>query len=311
LRDAVTVEAGGRGSSAMSVRDAILAVFAAVIWGFAFVAVKFGLESFSAPRLTTLRFLIASLAVLFVPRPRMPWLWIVLIGLTLFTGQFLLLFFAYTHGMPPGVASVTQQAQVFFTVLLAAVFLREVPTPNQWLGMAVAFAGLVLIGSTIGSDLTLTGFGLALSGALSWAIGNLLVKQAPRVPMFPLVAWASLIPPLPALAIAAAYDRRISTLDSVAHASWASIGAAVYLGVAATIVAYAIWGHLLQRYRAGIVAPFAFLAPCAGVVSSAVILGEAFTPARYAGMALILTGFAVIMRSTGQPALGIGRSVRS
>lgn len=56
-----------------------------VIWGVAFVAVKFGLDSFSAPQLTAVRFLIACLPAVIVPRPRLPWFLMVLIGLTLFT----------------------------------------------------------------------------------------------------------------------------------------------------------------------------------------------------------------------------------
>jgi len=70
----------------MRVRDMGLAVLTSVIWGFAFVTYKFGLESFSAPQLTALRFMIACLPVLFVPRPKLPWSVIVLIGLTLFAG---------------------------------------------------------------------------------------------------------------------------------------------------------------------------------------------------------------------------------
>jgi len=70
----------------------------------------------------------------------------VLIGTTLFAGQFLLLFFAFEQGLPPGLASVTQQMQVFFTVLLSAAFLRDVPSLRQCAGMAVAFAGLALVG---------------------------------------------------------------------------------------------------------------------------------------------------------------------
>jgi hypothetical protein len=34
--------------SAMSVRDMVLAALTSLVWGFGFVAVKFGLESFSA-----------------------------------------------------------------------------------------------------------------------------------------------------------------------------------------------------------------------------------------------------------------------
>ena len=118
-----------------------LAALTSVIWGLAFVAVKLGLESFSAPQLTAIRFLIACLPALVVPRPRISWGALGLIGLTLFTGQFLLLFFAYTQGMPPGLASVSQQTQAFFTVLLAAVFLRDRPTLRQCAGMGIALRG--------------------------------------------------------------------------------------------------------------------------------------------------------------------------
>ncbi|MHB8730225.1 MAG: EamA family transporter [bacterium] len=281
----------------MTSRDAALASLTSVIWGLAFVAVKFGLQSFSAPELTAVRFLIACIPALAVARPRLPWRSIVLIGLTLFTGQFLLLFFAYTRGLPPGLASVTQQTQAFFTVLLAAVFLREMPTARQWTGMTVAFAGLALIASTIGADFTTAGLALGLGGALSWAAGNVLVKSTAGAPIFPLVVWASLIPPVPSLVVAAVSGPGVPLLDALTHASWLSIGAALYLGVVATLAAYAIWGDLLRRYPAAVVAPFALLAPCAGVAASAVMLGEAFGPARYAGMALILTGLAIAVRT--------------
>jgi O-acetylserine/cysteine efflux transporter len=52
---------------------------------------------------------------------------------------------------------------------------------------------------------------------------------------------------------------------------------------------------LLQRYPAALVAPFALLSPCTGILASAVLLGEVFTPLRYAGMALVLAGLVVIV----------------
>src|SRR5882672_7589574 len=190
----------------MPVRDMVLAALTSMVWGFAFIATRLALDSFSAPQLTALRFLIAGLPILFVPRPKIAWSSLVLIGLTLFAGQFLLLFFAFAAGMPPGLASVSQQMQVFFTVILAAAFLRDVPTARQCLGMAVAFAGLALIGFTIGGDLKPLALALALAGALSWAIGNVLVKRHAAVPIFPLVVWCSLVPPLPSLLLSSLTD---------------------------------------------------------------------------------------------------------
>jgi O-acetylserine/cysteine efflux transporter len=282
----------------MPLRDMILAALTSMVWGFAFIATRVALDSFSAPQLTALRFLIAALPIIFVPRPRIAWSSLVLIGLTLFAGQFLLLFFAFAAGMPPGLASVSQQMQVFFTVILAATFLRDVPSGRQCLGMAVAFAGLALIGVTIGGDLPPLALALALAGALSWAIGNVLVKRHAAVPIFPLVVWCSLMPPLPSLLLSAAIDRE-SLIAALAHASWLSLAAALYLGTITTIFGYAVWGRLLQTYSSSVVAPFALLSPCTGIIASALIFGEAFPPLREAGMALILAGLAIVVVPAG------------
>jgi len=88
------------------------------------------LEAFSAAELTALRFLITRPPAFLTPRPRM-WPRLIAIGLTLFTRQFLLLLRAFDEGMPTGLASVTQQSPAFFTVLLATVFLREMPSQRQ------------------------------------------------------------------------------------------------------------------------------------------------------------------------------------
>jgi O-acetylserine/cysteine efflux transporter len=279
-------------------RDMFLAALTSVTWGLAFVAIKFGVESFSAPQLLAIRFVISGMPFLFVPRPRIGWRMIAMIGATWFAGQFLLLFFAFEAGMPAGLASIMQQMQVFFTVLLSAICLGDVPTSRQAAGILVALPGLALIGlstggDTGGSDLPPLALVLALGSAFSWSIGNVLVKRLPGQPLFPLIVWASLVPPLPALAISAAREGPpfVAVLES---ASWIGFASAVYLGVAGTGT-YVIWGDLLQRYPAAVVAPFALLSPCTGVAASALIFGEAFSPIRYAGMALILAGLAVIV----------------
>ncbi|MGH6690527.1 MAG: EamA family transporter [Gammaproteobacteria bacterium] len=280
----------------MKPRDMVLAALTSIVWGLGFAAGKIALESFSPAQLTAARFVIACVPVVLVPRPRISWPALVAIGSTLFAGQFLFLFFAFDHGLPPGVASVSQQMQAFFTVLLGAIFLRDVPTPRQVTGMAIAFAGLLLIGSTAGSDLRLTGLALGLAAAASWAVGNVLVKRAADVAVFPLVVWCSLVPPLPALVVSHVADGHVDLVGAFSHASWPSLAGVVYLGVFATVLAYASWGYLLQRYSTAAVAPFALLSPCAGVLSSALILGEIPGPIRYAGMALIVAGLIVSLK---------------
>lgn len=278
----------------------LLAAITSAIWGFGFVAGALALESFSPAQLTAIRFILVGMLVFLVPRPNISWWSIVWIGLTLFTGQFLLVFFAFTHGLPPGVASVSQQMQAFFTVLLAAIFLRDLPSLRQSIAMVMAFVGLVLVGATSGGDLRLIGLGLGLGAAFSWAVGNVLVKAKNSVPVFPLVIWCSLVPPVPAMVVSILTDRNPNLLSAMRGASWLSLGAVVYLAGFATILAYASWGYLLQRYSTAAVAPFALLAPCSGIVSSAVVFSELPDTARLAGMVLILGGLAVVALPAAQ-----------
>lgn len=271
------------------------ATLVAIIWGFAFVASKISLESFSAPQLTALRFLIAAIPALWLPRPRLSGTLLVGIGLTLFAGQFLLQFFAIANGMPPGLTAVMVQTQAFFTVLLAMLLLGERPIWRQLLGMGMAIIGLILIGLTVGGSVTFWGLFLTLASAASWGVGNILLKQLEKIDMLPLMVWLSLIPPLPALLLSFLLGDSPSLLAAVASASWLSIGATLYLGLLATVSAYAIWGKLLQTYSATMVTPFALLVPGVAALFSYWLLGEQFGVLRLSGMIAMLVALALIV----------------
>jgi O-acetylserine/cysteine efflux transporter len=194
---------------------------------------------------------------------------------------------------------MSQQMQVFFTVLLAAIFLHDVPSLRQSAGMSIGFAGLALIALTLESEFPPLAFGPALAGASSWAVGNVLVKRRTDIPIFPLVVWCSLVLPLPALAVSLAVDPVPDLAAAIARASLTSLGAVLNLGVGTTTVAYAIWGRMPQQHPTGAIAPFALLAPCTGVVASTLVLGEVFSPLRYTGMVLILVGLPVNLTMGG------------
>jgi O-acetylserine/cysteine efflux transporter len=266
----------------------------AAIWGIAFVVSKIGLESFSPPQLTALRFMVGAVAAIVLPPPPISRTSLVLIGLTMFTGQFLLQFFGIANGMPAGLTAVVVQTQALFTVLFAAVIIGDRPTHQQIAGMTTALLGLALIALTLGTGATVTGFALTLGSAVSWAIGNVLVKRLPKVDMLRLIVWASLVPPLPAIVISLATDGPQSVLTAIPNASWLELAAPVYLGLFASVLAYAVWGRLLQQYSTGAVAPFALLAPIVGAAISAVVFGERFGAARLAGMGLMLLGVAIV-----------------
>jgi O-acetylserine/cysteine efflux transporter len=287
-------------SGVMTLAHTALALVVVVIWGLAFVATRWALDDFSPPQLTALRFLIAAAPALVLARPRVPWRLLVPIGLSLFMGQFLLLFFGIAAGMPPGLAAIVVQTQALFTILFAALALGERPGRRERTGTALAFTGLGLIALTVGHDLTATGLALTGLSAVSWGVGNVLVKRLPPVDMLRLMVWLSVIPPLPSLALSLALDGPRALTDALAASSWLGRAAALYLGLVATVLAYAIWGGLLRRYRAATVAPFALLIPFVAAYAASLAFGERFGPLRLAGMALVLLGLAVIVAPVGR-----------
>lgn len=278
----------------MAPRHIALAVLVTVIWGFNFVVVRYGLDHYPPLLLTALRFLVAGLPALLVPRPRLPLGQLLAMGAVWFLAQFALLFLAIDNGMPPGLASLTMQAQAFFTIIVAALVLGERPSRRQMAGSAVAFCGLILIGASVGGDMTYVGLILALLGALSWACGNVMVRRAPPVDMFALVVWLSLVPPLPAFALSLWLEGWPAISFALLHPTLEGFGTIAYQVLGGTFLGFGIWGWLLKRYPASLVAPFSLLVPLTGTVSAALVLGERFPPLRFAGMALILAGLLVI-----------------
>src|SRR5206468_12783969 len=111
-------------------------------------------------------------AVLFVPRPQAPLRTVAAVGLFMSLGQFGLLYTSMHLGMPPGLAALVLQAQVLFTVVIAAVWLRERPTSRQLAGIVIGSAGLVVVGIGRGGHVGLGALMLCVAGALSWGIGN-------------------------------------------------------------------------------------------------------------------------------------------
>jgi O-acetylserine/cysteine efflux transporter len=278
----------------MSPKDLLLAPVVIVAWGVNFVVIKIGLDGVPPMLLGALRFTLAAFpAVFFVSRPQLSLRWLLAYGLTISFGQFAFLFSAMYVGMPAGLASLVLQAQAFFTLGLASVFLHERFRAQNIVGLVVAAAGLALIGMQGGHTMTATGFLLTLCAAASWALGNIVTKRVGKVDLVGLVVWASLIPPLPFFALSYVFEgpRRIAAAFSGISVS--SVFAVVYLAFVATLFGYSLWSRLLSRYPASQVAPFSLLVPIIGLVSASLFLGEQLGAAQIAGAAVVMMGLVI------------------
>ncbi|WP_088288443.1 EamA family transporter [Kineosporia sp. A_224] len=284
----------------MSPRHVTAAVLVAVVWGVNFVVIHVGLASTPPLLLAALRFvLVAAACAWFVPRPDLSAPRLVALGLTLYVGQFGLLFTAMDLGLSPGLAAVVLQCQAVFTVLLAAVVLGERPSRPQVLGVVVASAGLVLIGvdrfrsAEIGAASPALAFVLALAAGLSWACGNLVARASGATQGFGLVVWGSVVA-APVLLVAAAVQTGPSHLvAAVAGIDGPGVLALAYLTVLATVFGFGTWSMLMGRYPASLVAPFTMLVPPVGLLTAWLALGERVPALSLAGSALVVGGLLV------------------
>ena len=278
----------------MSPKDLLLASVVILAWGVNFVVIKVGLHGVPPMLLGALRFALAAFpAVFFVKRPSVSLRWLLAYGLTISLGQFAFLFYGMYVGMPAGLASLVLQAQAFFTLLFAAMFLGERIRPASLAGLAIAACGLALIGMQGGHAMTFAGFMFTLAAAAMWALGNVVTKRMGPVDLVSLVVWGSLIPPLPFLGLSLVFEGPARIEASLASIPMLSVFAIAYLAFVATLVGYSLWGKLLARYPASQVAPFSLLVPVIGLVSAALLLGEGLTPMQIAGAALVMAGLMV------------------
>ncbi|HEY6983361.1 EamA family transporter [Reyranella sp.] len=266
------------------------ALLIAATWGLNFTVIRFGLDEFTPLAFAGWRFLIGALPVLFLPRPRISWKALAGIGLFLFTGQFVFLFFAMQAGLPPGLSSVLVQLQGPLTVVLAALFLRERASAGQWLGLGVAMIGVLVIARSVEGETSVLAIGIALLSALSWAIGNLFLREARGTSVVAVTAWASLLPPLPLLLAGAMIDGIGPTLAPLLAPSWRGCLVLFYTVVPAMWLGYWLWGTLLRTYPAAKVGPVSLLVPCCALTFAAHLVGEPVGGLRLIGVTIVLGG---------------------
>ena len=265
-----------------------------IIWGLNFVIIQVALQEIPPIMLTFLRFFFAAFpAVFFIKPPKTSWKMLLYYSLTLIVLDFCFLFTGMYIGVSAGMASLTLQTQVFFTAILAVVFLKERMSKAQILGSSIAFLGIVYVGFHTGGDVNLTGLILVELAALSWAIGNLVSKKIGRVDMLSLVTWGSLLSLPFLLALSFALESHLWSVQSLLNISGKSIGAIAYLVYPVTLFGFAIWSWLLSRHPATTVAPFTLLIPIVGFSSSALLLGESLPLWKIIAAILVISGLII------------------
>jgi O-acetylserine/cysteine efflux transporter len=271
----------------MPIRDSLLAVAVAVIWGANFVVIDEGLAGMPPLLFLALRFVVVLVPALFlVPRPAARWRDLAVVGLLMSAGQFALMYTALDLGMPAGLASLVLQAQVLFTVL------EERPTRHQISGIILGTVGLAVVATGRSAATPLVALLLTLGAAASWAGGNVAARRLGVASGLSMTVWSGTVVPVPLLALSLLLDGPEQVGFALSDIPASAIWSTAYTAYLASLVGYTIWNSLLAKHTAAAVVPFTLLVPPVGMLTAWLAQGEIPNTAESVGGLLLLCGVA-------------------
>lgn len=279
------------------VRSTCLLLFAAVLlFGASWPAVKVALVTTGATSIwmTTSRSGLACLALMLVlvccgrlrwpSRPDVPTL--LAIGILQLTIFFLFCHFAVLF-VPAGQTAILSNAAVIWVVPLAAL-LRQREPPLRWFAAALTLVGVAVVidpWSIRSADAnTILGYAFLLVAALAWACTILVTKLCPpRLHVIELLPWAFALSSALLVILAFTLEPR----GGIPRAAWPL---AAFNGL--VVAPFGTWCIIeLSRRLTPTAAAISFLIiPIAGILMSALMLGEAVTAGLLLGGTMIVVG---------------------
>ncbi len=282
--------------------DRWLAVFESVvvaaIWSSSFVFIKMGLAYTRPLTMAGARYFLAFLLLLpLVIRrgkavgslsPR-SWARLFLMGLSAYTVGNGALFWGLQY-LPATTASFLWSFMPLIVLFLGILWLREMPTSWQIVGVWISLAGSWLFfspGLSAGEPL---GIGIVTVGLLGFALFTILGREVARerqmdtfvLSAFPLGFGGGLL-----LLIAL-------PLEGMPRFSVAGWGIVLWLALVNTAFAYILYYHSLQELTALEINVVFNLTPLGTAVISWCLLGERLNLAQIAGMVVVIAGVAAV-----------------
>ena len=247
-----------------------------LVWSSSYAGIEYGLQVFTPGELVLLRFSLASLClgalalfgVIRLP-PLRDWPAVFVLGFIGNTAYQLCLCYAMTR-LSAGAASVVISMIPGVTSVLAVLRLHERLSRRAVAGLAVAFAGTLLVTLGRGKDLRLEPLAFL-------AFGAVLCSSVYFVWQKPLFARTS---PL-GVSAATIFTGTLGFIPFGLHlpaklavAGHAEIAAVVYLALVPTVIGYLSWSWALSRAPASRVSSFLYLQPLIACVVAWFWLGE-------------------------------------
>ncbi len=269
-----------------------MAISVAVIWGMGFIIAKAAMSHFSPILLMALRFTLTAFCLIWFYRPPRSLykslFWISLVSAAI---QYSLTFNG-VNGIDASTAALLVQLEVPFGLILAWIFLGDRISMKQFIGMAIAFAGVVLIVGEPKLVGDLVYAFMVIGGAFTWAVGQIMIKKLGNLGGFTLITGIAVFA-TPQLYIASFLfeSDQLMQIQTATMSAWAAV---VYLGLIMTALGYAFWYRLLGLYSVNQVMPYLLLLPVTSVLGGIFFLGESLTIKISIGGCLAVFGVALI-----------------
>jgi drug/metabolite transporter (DMT)-like permease len=209
----------------------------------------------------------------------------------IFGAEFICLYLA-VQWTSAGRAVVFLYSAPFFVALGIFVFVpQERLKPTQWIGMALAFAGVATAFAGASSGTGLLGDALAVLAAAGWGAVTVMTKATTlgRVP-----PTKTLLYQLSISAVLCAIAAYLAGEKWPTHLSALSVVGMLYQTFWVASLTYLAWFWLLKRYPAGELSAFTFLAPVVGVFASRALLDEPLSPKFLAALAMVAAGILLV-----------------
>ncbi|RRJ65120.1 DMT family transporter [Paenibacillus oralis] len=200
------------------------------------------------------------------------------------------------------VASVLNSTTPLWTLAVGVLFFHVVAGRRQWLGMGVAFIGIiVLLGVSKASIVSVDGFGLAcmLAATLCYAFGSHLSKKLSEGLSMYQVAFGTLLCATLGSGVMAAATEDVSL---VPLASPTTLGAVIGLGVFGSGFAYILFYFMVQKGSPQFAISVTYLVPVSAIIWGFTLLHEPISWRLVAGLVFILGGVYLTNKSGARAA---------
>ena len=272
-----------------------------LIWGYNWVVMKLAVQYASPFQFAALRTFLGAVMLFLVlimtkrPLALKEFPTMLTLGLLQTCGFTGLLIWALVSG-GAGKTAVLAYTMPFWVMLFAWPMLGEKVQGWQWLAVALALFGIVLIFDPL--HIKGDGFSmiLALLSGISWAVSAIVSKKlhqrAPDLDLLNITAWPTLLGSIPIILLALVLP---APPIQWTQTFYLTIIYSIFLSGS---LAWVLWLYALQRLPAGVASMASMLAPVIGVSAAWLQLNERPTPIELVGMLFIALALVTISTIT-------------